>query len=227
MAKSVKPLFYCLDPEAPPYWQRGCEALIAVHPKWVDLIQAYPDRAIRTRGAPFETLLRSLIGQQISVKAADAVWSRFVFLAQEHGCCDGGEFKSEGLICLTDESLRAVGLSGQKVKYVKALAQFEQSGGLNHAVLDALDDEICIRHLCQVKGIGPWTAQMFLMFCLRRPDVWPVDDIGVQRGIGRQFFDGAVIGPKEAIQFGEKLRPWRTVATWYLWRSLDPGVVDY
>ena len=95
------------------------------------------------------------------------------------------------------------------------------------ALLAALDDEACTRHLCEIKGVGRWTAQMFLMFCLRRPDVWPVDDIGVQRGISRQFFEGEPIGPKEALQFGEKLKPWRTVAAWYLWRSLDPVVVDY
>ncbi|MDH4395104.1 MAG: DNA-3-methyladenine glycosylase 2 family protein [Limnobacter sp.] len=235
MAKGLKatgaPRVHSVDPEAPHYWQQGCEALGEVHPRWAELIAMYPDRAIRTRGAPFETLLRSLIGQQISVKAADAVWGRFVALADQQGCCkkdaSGEVFQSQCLLSLSDESLRAVGLSGQKVKYVKALAQFEQLGGLAHAVLDAMDDEACSKHLCQVKGIGPWTAQMFLMFCLRRPDVWPVDDIGVQRGIGRQFFDGAAISAKEALQFGEKLRPWRTVAAWYLWRSLDPGVVDY
>jgi DNA-3-methyladenine glycosylase II len=239
MQKHRSDRVHCIDPEAPHYWQQGCEALGEIHPKWAELVAKYPDRAIRTRGAPFETLLRSLIGQQISVKAADAVWSRFVALANLEGCCKNNVavevsdglasevFISERLLCLSDEALRAVGLSGQKVKYVKALAQFEQTGGLAHAVLEALDDEACSKHLCQVKGIGPWTAQMFLMFCLRRPDVWPVDDIGVQRGIGRQFFDGASIGPKEALQFGEKLRPWRTVAAWYLWRSLDPGVVDY
>jgi DNA-3-methyladenine glycosylase II len=231
MAKGIKsmpdPQLHSVDPEAPHYWQQGCEALSKVHPKWAELIKMYPDRAIRSRGEPFETLLRSLVGQQISVKAADAVWNRFVALADQHGLRSNAVFQSEGLLSLSDESLRAVGLSGQKVKYVKALAQFEQTGGLTHAVLDAMEDEACSKHLCKVNGIGPWTAQMFLMFCLRRPDVWPVDDIGVQRGIGRQFFEGAVIGPKEALQFGEKLRPWRTVAAWYLWRSLDPGVVDY
>lgn len=226
MAKGVNqsPLF-TRDPEAPDYWNQACGVLSAQHPKWAELIQRYPDRALRTRGAPFETLLRSLVGQQISVKAADAVWARFLGLIE-----GGSPLNSQvagSLLALPDESLRAVGLSGQKVKYVKALAEFELAGGLEHSQLDALDDVRCSKHLCQVKGIGPWTAQMFLMFCLRRPDVWPVDDIGIQRGIGREFFAGAVIGPKEALQFGEKYRPWRTVAAWYAWRSLDPGVVDY
>ncbi len=175
---------------------------------------------MRSRGAPFETLLRSLVGQQISVKAAEAVWGRVLLTM-------GGSVSSATILGLSEEALRATGLSRQKVLYAKALSEFDQAGELSLSRLAALDDSACIHHLCRVKGIGPWTAQMFLMFGLRRPDVWPVDDIGVQRGISMQFFDGQPIGPKEALQFGEKLKPWRTVAAWYLWRSLDPAVVDY
>ena len=134
---------------------------------------------------------------------------------------------SSEVLSLGNEVLRATGLSRQKVAYANALSEFDQKGGLALPYLQALDDQSCIKHLIEIKGIGPWTAQMFLIFCLRRPDVWPVDDIGVQRGIACQFFQGATIGPKEALQFGENLRPWRTVAAWYLWRSLDPVVVDY
>ncbi|WP_370263439.1 DNA-3-methyladenine glycosylase [Limnobacter sp.] len=208
------------DPQAPPYWQEACQALSALHPTWARLIATYPERALRSRGAPFETLLRSLVGQQISVKAAEAVWGRVLLTM-------GGSVSSATILGLSEEALRATGLSRQKVLYAKALSEFDQAGELSLSRLAALDDSACIHHLCRVKGIGPWTAQMFLMFGLRRPDVWPVDDIGVQRGISMQFFDGQPIGPKEALQFGEKLKPWRTVAAWYLWRSLDPAVVDY
>ena len=209
-----------LDPEAPAYWQNACEALSLQGPVWVNLIQRHSDRALRSRGAPFETMLRSLIGQQISVKAADAVWARVVDALN-------GSITSQALLMLSDDSLKATGLSRQKIVYSRALSEFEQKGLLTMPLLDSMDDEACTRHLCEIKGVGRWTAQMFLMFCLRRPDVWPVDDIGVQRGISRQFFEGEPIGPKEALQFGEKLKPWRTVAAWYLWRSLDPAVVDY
>ncbi|WP_288106623.1 DNA-3-methyladenine glycosylase 2 family protein [Limnobacter sp.] len=209
-----------LDPQAPAYWREACEHLSDVHPVWLDLIQRHSQRAIRSRGAPYETLLRSLVGQQISVKAADAVWTRLI--AQLSGVAD-----SQKLLALADEALRSTGLSWQKVAYARALSEFDQQGYLSLALLDGLDDEACTKHLCQVKGIGPWTAQMFLMFGLLRPDVWPVADLGVQKAISRQFFNGDPIGPKEALQFGEKLRPWRTVAAWYLWRSLDPTVVDY
>lgn len=221
MATGLKPkLTVNLDPQAPEYWLEACDSLVLQSPVWAELVKKHSERALRSRGAPFETMLRSLIGQQISVKAADAVWGRVVLALN-------GGIDSAALLALSDERLKATGLSRQKVAYARALSEFEQKGGLQLDVLAALDDETCTRHLCQIKGVGRWTAQMFLMFCLRRPDVWPVDDIGVQRGISRQFFEGEPIGPKEALQFGEKLKPWRTVAAWYLWRSLDPVVVDY
>lgn len=209
-----------LDAQAPQYWRQACEELSGVHPVWFELVRNNSERVLRSRGAPFETLLRSLVGQQISVKAADAVWGRLMEVLS-------GKPDSARLLGLSDDSLRATGLSRQKVSYAKALSEFDQRGNLSLDVLAELSDEDCSRHLCQVKGIGPWTAQMFLMFGLLRPDVWPVADLGVQKAISRHFFNGDPIGPKEALQFGEKLRPWRTVAAWYLWRSLDPTVVDY
>lgn len=209
-----------LDLHAPDYWQAACEALALQSPVWAELVARHSDRALRSRGAPYETMLRSLVGQQISVKAADAVWARVVEALN-------GQINSSVLLALSDDTLKATGLSRQKIVYARALSEFEQQGRLELTLLDGMDDEACTRHLCEIKGVGRWTAQMFLMFCLRRPDVWPVDDIGVQRGISRQFFEGEPIGPKEALQFGEKLKPWRTVAAWYLWRSLDPAVVDY
>jgi DNA-3-methyladenine glycosylase II len=209
-----------LDPEAPAYWQEACLDLSLRSPAWQQLIHAYPDRALRSRGAPFETLLRSLVGQQISVKAAEAVWGRLVLAL-------AGNINSVAVLELEDELFRAAGFSRQKIVYARALSEFHENGQLSFGLLEQMDDETCTRHLCQIKGVGRWTAQMFLMFCLRRPDVWPIDDIGVQKGISRQFFGGDPIGPKEALQFGEKLKPWRTVAAWYLWRSLDPTVVDY
>ena len=195
-------------------------ALALQSPVWAELVNRHTDRALRSRGAPYETMLRSLVGQQISVKAAEAVWMRVVQALN-------GELNSQALLALNDDTLKATGLSRQKIAYSRALSEFEQKGLLDLALLDSMNDEACTRHLCEIRGVGRWTAQMFLMFCLRRPDVWPVDDIGVQRGISRQFFEGEPIGPKEALQFGEKLKPWRTVAAWYLWRSLDPVVVDY
>lgn len=208
-----------LDPQAPSYWEEACQALAQVDARWGNLVKAYPDRALRTRGDPYETLARSLVGQQISVKAAQAVWDRLMALL--------GHLSPDHLLGFTDDALRGVGLSGQKVKYLRALSEFKLSNELELEYLESLDDQQTLEHLCQIKGIGPWTAQMFLIFGLLRPDVWPVDDLGVRKGISLQFRDGAPVDRSEAIQFGETIRPWRTVASWYLWRSLDPVVIDY
>lgn len=210
----------CTDPQAPAYWGLACQHLADLDPTWGDLVRRHPDRALRSRGEPFQTLLRSVIGQQISTKAADAVWARFL------GYCEPG-LTPQVVLGLSPSVLQQVGLSRQKLAYIQALAEFACEGQLDPDLLDALDDQQCQVHLCQVKGIGPWTAQMFLMFGLRRPDVWPVDDLGIQKAISLHFRQGEPTGPKEALKFGEKLKPWRTVAAWYLWRSLDPTVVDY
>lgn len=208
------------DPEAPSYWEQASQDLAALDPVWRNLIVRHGDRALRSRGEPFYTLARSIVGQQISTAAADAVWARLEALL-------GGEVTPEVVIQTPGSDLRSAGLSQSKVNYVLSLAAFAEDGALSLQMLSGLSDEEVVSHLCTVKGIGPWTAQMFLMFGLLRPDVWPVADLGVQKGISRQFYLGEPVGVKEALQFGEKLRPWRSVAAWFLWRSLDPTVVDY
>jgi len=143
-----------LDPDAPAYWQEACEALALQSPVWVELLARHSDRALRSRGAPYETMLRSLVGQQISVKAADAVWARVVDALN-------GKITSRALLALSDDTLKATGLSRQKIAYSRALSEFEQQGGLELAALEGMDDEACTRHLCAIKGVGRWTAQMF------------------------------------------------------------------
>ncbi len=218
------------------YWDEACEFLLAQHPAWAGLIARHRDRALRSRGDAFQTLARAITGQQISVKAADAVWARVEALFKH-------ALEPVAALKLSVEALRAAGLSGRKVEYMYSLAQFAVEGGLEPSVLEGMADEDCLKHLIQIKGIGRWTAEMFLMFNLRRPDVWPVDDLGLLKAIGRQLLgqetqattkQSKEIGvehpmpdAKLAKQLGETLRPWRTVATWYLWRSLDPIAVDY
>jgi len=227
---------YTDDPSAPVYWDEACEFLITQHPAWVGLINRHRDRALRSRGDAFQTLARAITGQQISVKAADAVWGRVEALFEN-------ALEPVAALKLRVEALRAAGLSGRKVEYMYSLAQFALDGGLAPALLGGLSDEECLKHLIQIKGIGRWTAEMFLIFNLRRPDVWPVDDLGLLKAIGWQLLghtaraniekskESSVEQPmpdaKLANQLGETLRPWRTVATWYLWRSLDPIAVDY
>ena len=183
------------------------------------LIKSYQDVRLRVRGSAFETLLRAIVGQQISVKAAQAVWTRF-----EESV---GRVSPGGVLDCSASELKACGLSRQKVSYIQDLAEHFVSGAVNPRSFKALDDASLISNLCDVRGIGRWTAEMFLIFHLHRPDVWPIQDIGLIRAIERHYLGGQKATRFEIEEFGNRWRPWRTVATWYLWRSLDPFPVEY
>lgn len=183
------------------------------------LIARYPDCVPGHRGDPFQTLARAIVGQQISVKAADRIWTRFEGLT--------GRVVPERVGELAPDALAACGLSRRKAEYLVDLAGHFADGRIEPARWKKMDDEAVIAELVDVRGIGRWTAEMFLIFNLRRPDVWPVDDIGLQKAVARHYLDGVRPTPKILRKLGERHAPWRTVATWYLWRSLDPGVVQY
>lgn len=184
-----------------------------------ELIVAYKDVRLTSRGSAFETLLRAVVGQQISVKAAQSVWGRF------EACV--GNVSPDLVLTKSLEELRECGLSKQKVSYIHDLAEHFVRGTLNPHTFKGLDDESLLRQLCAVRGIGRWTAEMFLIFHLHRPDIWPVQDIGLIRAIERHYLEGRKATKAEIEDAGERWRPWRTVATWYLWRSLDPFPVEY
>ena len=184
-----------------------------------ELAARYPGAAIISRGDPFATLARSIVGQQISVKAADAVWRRF------HG--QVGEVTPQHVLATGGQGLAGCGLSGRKIEYICDLAGHFCSGQLDPANWAEMDDETLIAELSSVRGLGRWTAEMFLIFNLLRPDVFPVDDIGLQRAIFELYFAGEKQPRRVLSEFGERWRPWRSVATWYLWRSLDPVPVEY
>jgi DNA-3-methyladenine glycosylase II len=211
----------------PPYWDEAIRHLTKKDKKLGKIIALYEGETLQSRGHAFHTLARSIVGQQISVKAADSVWKRF-----ESACVKPSSVNVEGLhplhvLTMTDEDLRACGLSGSKVTYMKALAghfhtQDIHAEGYWHAKSDA---EI-IKELTAIKGIGVWTAEMFLIFHLMRPDVFPLGDIGLLNAVERHY--GISAKDKKAIAaYGERWRPYRSVATWYLWRSLDPVPVEY
>jgi DNA-3-methyladenine glycosylase II len=205
---------------APAYWQIACEYLSGLHPVWSQLIGQYQDAFLQSRGQPFETLVRSIVGQQISIKAADAVFLRLLGLF-EHS------LSPQAVLDCSVDALRKAGLSARKVEYLHNLSQFTLAGGLQSVYLNQLSDVECVHHLLQVKGIGRWTAEMFLIFNLLRPDVWPVDDIGLLKALGLEFLSGQTPDRRQALEMGEAFRPYRTVACWYLWRSIDPVVVNY
>jgi DNA-3-methyladenine glycosylase II len=165
------------------------------------------------------TLARAIVGQQISVKAAQSVWDRFA------SCV--GEVTPENVLLRERPLLRACGLSDRKTEYIADLAQHFANGSIHVQRWPAMGDEEIIAELVEVRGIGRWTAEMFLIFSLLRPDVFPLDDLGLQKGIRVAYFAKRKVALSTMSRIGERWRPWRSVATWYLWRSLDPVPVEY
>lgn len=204
----------------PAYWQEAAAALSATDLVMAGIIRQYDGEMLARRGTPFFTLARAIVGQQISVKAADAVWKKL-----EAGL--GGSILPESVLALEDDGLRALGLSRQKAVYLKDLSRYfsQEADTIAHWV--DMDDEALIKSLTSIRGIGRWTAEMFLIFHLLRPDVYPVDDLGLQKAVERHYFNGEKQKPAIIRQYGERWQPWRSVATWYLWRSLDPVPVEY
>lgn len=184
-----------------------------------EIMRRHPRVHLESRGDPFLTLARSIVGQQISVKAAQSVWSRVLARL--------GDVTPDTARAAQPGELRACGLSERKVEYVRDLALHFASGRIMPSGWHAMDDDAVIAELVEVRGIGRWTAEMCLMFNLLRPDVLPVDDIGLQRGISLAYFKGRRVKERTLRRTAEPWRPWRSVATWYLWRSLDPVPVEY
>ena len=203
----------------PDYWRQAVRELSRRDAVLAQLVKRYPGVALVSRGAPFSTLVRSIVGQQISVKAADSVWAR-VSAAMP-------DLTPGAVLALSVEDLRACGLSARKVEYIVDLAGHFVAGRIRVDAWPARDDAEIIAELTDVRGIGEWTAQMFLIFNLLRPDVLPLDDIGLQKAAATLYFAGQRPSRRQLAELSERWRPWRSVATWYLWRSLDPLPVEY
>lgn len=203
----------------PDYWQQAIGELAERDAVLRGLIERFRGLALATRGDAFTTLARSIVGQQISVKAAQSVWDRLAGRLER--------VTPESVVRARKPTLRSCGLSGQKAGYFKDLARKFLDGTLDATHWHALEDETLIAELIQVKGIGRWTAEMFLMFHLARPDVLPVADLGLQRAMRLHYNRGRALSVARMQKIGAVWSPWRSVATWYLWRSLDPIPVEY
>ena len=201
------------------YWDHGCNSLMKGDRILKKIITQFKDTGVVSRGDPFLTLARSIIGQQISVAAAQAVWNRFE--------ASMPKVTPKNVLWMDKEILRSAGLSYRKIEYVQDLADHFQNKGLAKTKWHSLDDELIIQELTAIRGIGRWTAEMFLIFNLKRPDVLPLDDIGLLRAISMNYFSGEKVTRAQAREVAENWAPYRTVATWYLWRSIDPIPVDY
>ena len=183
------------------------------------LIPQFGDARLVTRGDAFVTLARSIVGQQISVKAAQSVWDRFAALSRR--------ITPASVLKLNVDSMRASGLSARKVEYLVDLALHFQDGRLTPKQWPLMDDEDIIQDLVAVRGIGRWTAEMFLIFHLMRPNVLPLDDVGLINGISKNYFSGETVSRSDARDVAVAWAPYCSVATWYIWRSLDPLPVTY
>jgi len=204
---------------APAYWNRAKRALARRDAVLARIIRDHPRIALEPRGEPYFTLARSIVGQQISVKAAASIWARLVALAPRMLPKQVLEAGYVGLV--------ACGLSRRKAEYIADLAHHFIDGSLHVAAWAEMGNEAVIAELVQVRGIGRWTAEMFLIFNLLRPDVLPLDDLGLQRAICLNYFRGRPVSPRTMRRVAAAWTPWRSVATWYLWRSLDPIPVEY
>lgn len=203
---------------SPEYWETALQALSAADPLMHALARSYAHERLQRRGAAFETLARAIVGQQISVRAADTVWARL------RAAC---VVEPDAIVRMPTTALRACGLSGNKAAFLHDLARHFSEGLIDEAAWADMDDESVIRDLTRIHGIGRWSAEMFLIFNLLRPDVLPLTDAGLRKALERHCPELEGQGVAGLRARAECWRPWRSVATWMLWRSLDPLPVCY
>ncbi|UDF33612.1 UNVERIFIED_ORG: DNA-3-methyladenine glycosylase [Shinella sp. XGS7] len=207
----------------PDYWDEACRHLAKRDRVMKKLIPQFGEARLQARGDAFTTLARSIVGQQISVKSAQSVWDKFAALLPGPTT----RVQPAAVLGLAPESLRGAGLSARKVDYLRDLAQHFEDGQVHVRQWTQMDDEAIIEELVAIRGIGRWTAEMFLIFHLMRPNVLPLDDAGLIKGISEHYFSGEPVSRAEARELGEAWAPYRSVATWYIWRSLDPLPVEF
>lgn len=212
---------------APAYWDDACKHLSRRDRVMKKLIPRFGNARLQSRGDAFTTLARSIVGQQISVKAAQSVWDRFAIAVAAGSDMPSTRLSVAGVQALATTQMREAGLSARKCEYLLDLARHFADGRVHVEQWQAMDDEAIIEELVAIRGIGRWTAEMFLIFHLMRPNVMPLDDLGLINGISVNYFSGEPVSRAEAREVGEAWAPFRSVATWYIWRSLDPLPVEY
>jgi DNA-3-methyladenine glycosylase II len=225
--KPPEPVDGTPEPVTPHYWDEACKHLSKRDRVMRKLIADHGHARLYSRGDAFTTLARSIVGQQISVKAAQSVWERLLTLFGQQPPEVRAPLSVLDMMKVAPEDLRKVGLSARKVEYLRDLAKHFDEEQVHVTQWQEMDDEAIIEELIDIRGIGRWTAEMFLIFHLMRPNVLPLDDLGLIKGISLSYFSGEPVSRAEARDIAEAWAPYRTVGTWYLWRSLDPLPVAY
>jgi len=205
------------EPEltVPAYWAEAKAALMARDRIMNKLIPQIGDLHLRGQPDPFTTLARSIVGQQVTPKAADLAWGKLQAICPK---LSPAQIIKAGAL-----ELSGCGLSKRKTEYILDLADHFKAKRVHADLWSQMEDEAVIAELIQIRGISRWTAEMFLIFNLLRPNVLPLDDPGLIQGISQNYFSGEPVSRSDAREVAANWEPWRTVATWYLWRSLDPA----
>ena len=204
----------------PKYWKKAKQILSKKDLVLKKIIKKNRNAYLKTRNDPFFSICRTIIGQQISVKAADSIWTRFRIKCKK-------KIQPKVIIKVNKRSLRSAGLSHQKVTYLKNIAKSFMNKSFNVSKLNKMNDENAIEYITQLKGLGIWSAQMFLMFNLNRPDIFPTKDIGLLKAISKNYKVKYPPSEKFLKKISKKYFGYRTVFTWYMWRSIDPVDVEY
>ena len=201
------------------WWKEAVFYLSDNDPIMKNIINNHNEDYLQSRDDPFNALCRTVIGQQISVKAAASIWNKFAAGTKN--------INPKTVIKYGNNNIRKCGISNKKVEYIIGLSNFfiENPDSVN--LWKKMDDKSIIKELCQLKGIGPWSAEMFLMFCLLRPDVLPLGDLGLRRAVGKNYLNTFDPTYEEVEKVAKKWIPYRSAATWFLWKSIDPIPVAY
>ena len=201
------------------WWEQAVFYLSDNDPIMKNIINNHNEDHLQSRDDPFNALCRTIIGQQISVKAAASIWNKFAAGTKN--------INPKTVIKYGNNNIRKCGISNKKVEYIIGLSNFFIKNPDSVNLWKKMDDKSIIKELCQLKGIGPWSAEIFLMFCLLRPDVLPLGDLGLRRAVGKNYLNTFDPTYEEVEKVAKKWIPYRSAATWFLWKSIDPIPVAY
>ena len=204
----------------PSYWHKAKKILSRRDPVIRKIIKKYKKGFLTTRSNPFFSLCRTVVGQQVSVASADSIWSKF-----EKKC--KGSVRPKMVLKISSRILKSAGLSRQKISYLKIIAEAFENKSINFRKIKKLDDSEAIEYITKLKGLGVWSAEMFLMFNLNRPDIFPVKDIGLLRAISKNYKISYPPSERFLNKVSKIHSGYRTVFTWYMWRSIDSSEVEY